>query len=300
MMNSILNINVSCFQNYSKPNNPKTINLLTWLKSTKYSKVVDNIRRETSKRKINYLKSKLPAITPSGIFTQRNNKSIISYSGLICIDIDFKDNSHIYKFNELKNELCKLPEVAYCGISVSGKGYFLLIPLKYPEKHFCHFLMLKQAFESIGITIDNTHDISRLRGYSIDPDAYFNHNAQLFTKVLNKTENLENIKTLNDFNSEINNSNSGIALQLINLIRSKQVDITTTYEAWFQCGCVIANIFGENGRNLFHQISCFYPKYNVVRTDKQYNHCLKSGSNAGIGTLIYWLKNAGVMLKKFN
>ena len=73
--------------------------------------------------------------------------------------------------------------MAYCGLSVSGQGVFLLIPIAYPEQHLSHFLALQQVFQQqLGVVIDsNCKDLCRLRGYSYNEDGYFNHQATPFT-----------------------------------------------------------------------------------------------------------------------
>ena len=181
-MKSPLNISVSCFRNYNSPDDPKDVNLLTWLRSGKYRDQVTAIRSVVEKKERDRLKAALPAITPSGTFNRRSSDAILRHSGLLQFDIDGPDHEHVANFNELKLHIRKLPEIAYCGLSVSGCGYWGLIPIKYPNKHTSHFRALEKAFKRYGITIDaSCKDVSRLRGYSFDPDGYFNHNAQAFT-----------------------------------------------------------------------------------------------------------------------
>lgn len=38
---------------------------------------------------------------------------------------------------------------------------------------------------------------------------------------------------------------------------------------------IIKNLFGENGREMFHQISQFYPAYDFEETDNLFSHCGK-------------------------
>jgi len=183
-MDSILNIEISCFADYDTPANPKKVNLLAWLQSDKYRKEVELIRTTKEKTDRNELKAQLPAITPSGLFTYRAEKNMIKHSGFIQFDIDEKGNEALTNYMELKNHICNIPNVAYCGLSVSGKGFWGLIPIAQPEKHKLHFKALEQAFKKHKITIDpSCKDVSRLRGYSYDPDGYFNHNATLFTSI---------------------------------------------------------------------------------------------------------------------
>lgn len=181
---SILNIEVSCFKSYTDPDNPKLVKLLTWLQSDKYREKVLQIRSTQDKKKRDRLKAMLPAITPSGIFSHRKEEGLIRHSGFICLDIDRNGNEHIGNFAELKTHLSKFRNVAYCGLSVSGTGYFVLIPLAYPERHKEQFAALEQDFARYGILIDPAcKDVTRLRGYSYDEDAFFRQYAIPYSKL---------------------------------------------------------------------------------------------------------------------
>ena len=121
-MKSILDIEISCFANYSIPSDPKTVNLLTWLNSTKHRENVDLIRSLDDKKERDSLKAKLPCITPSGLFTYRNQKNLVKHSGFIQIDIDLAGgNIGISNWHQLKDEISKLPQIAYFGLSASGR-----------------------------------------------------------------------------------------------------------------------------------------------------------------------------------
>jgi hypothetical protein len=186
---SILNVNVSCFQNYWEEKNPKNVNLLTWLSSTKYQEKVELIRAIEDKKELGKIKASLPAITPSGLFKTREskiplNEKLIKHSGLIQIDIDLAGrNKLISNWDDLKIELSKIPNIAYLGKSVSGKGYWGLIPIPPdPEDHKYYFEALKEVFiNTWGIELDDRpKNVASLRGYSFDDQAYFNHHASPF------------------------------------------------------------------------------------------------------------------------
>ena len=285
---SILDINISAFLNY-KATKPKEINLLVWLNSTKHYLEVEKIRNTKDETIKKVLKSKLPAITPSGTFTKRCAKNLIKHSGFIQFDIDYKDNLHIKNYENLKNEIRKIKEVAYCGLSVSGKGYWGLIAISNPKQHKQHFEALYLMFKNLGIIIDKScKDVSRLRGYSFDDDAYFNHSAPKFTQVLKTKTNtritIKNYKT----NNSISVKNS--VEKNLNIIQNNRIDIALSYEDWFSIGCSIANEFGENGRAYFHTLSKMNNKYKDSETEKQYNHCLKNKYGFSIATFFHYCK----------
>ena len=189
-MRSILDIDVSCFKNYNTANNPQNVNLLVWLQSNKYESLQQKIRILETKKERDKEKSKIPAITPSGTFTYRAGKNLIKHSGLIQIDIDLSgDNLKISNYKDLKQHICNIPNIAYFGLSVSGTGYWGLIPISNPEKHKEHFNALFVVFKKFGIELDDKpKNIASLRGYSFDSDAYFNHNAKVFTGLLSDAE----------------------------------------------------------------------------------------------------------------
>lgn len=179
---NILDNPVSIFANYNTPSHPKTVTIRHFLTSTKYRAEVESIRATDDKAERDKLKSTLPAITPSGVFSYRAADALLKHSGLICLDIDYKGNEGVGNFFELKEQLIKIRNVAFCIKSVSGKGYAVGIPIAYPERHGQHFDALKRIFDRLGIKIDKAcRDITRLRGYSYEEDVYLNENAIVFT-----------------------------------------------------------------------------------------------------------------------
>ncbi|MBK8878761.1 MAG: hypothetical protein IPN74_09510 [Haliscomenobacter sp.] len=94
--------------------------------------------------------------------------------------MDAKDNAErLTNYAELKSELAKIEYVAYVGQSVSGTGYWVLIPIKDPTRHKQHFQALEIAFGNAGLIIDAAcSDVTRLRFWSYDPDPYMNHWAK--------------------------------------------------------------------------------------------------------------------------
>lgn len=177
-INSVLNI--TCSKANNKESMPVDCNLLDELKSNQYEQQQQEVRNERDPVKQDLLKMKMPVLLPSGIFKgAKGAKNLVKHSGVIAIDIDFKDNQHITNFKDLKSEISKIPNVAYCGLSVRGKGYFLIIPIAYTDKHTLHFTFIESFFKNKGLVIDQTCiNVNRLRYYSYDPEAYFNHAAK--------------------------------------------------------------------------------------------------------------------------
>ncbi len=163
----------------AKVTDPETVNLLSWLTSDKFLQEQEKVKAATDPDHKRIAKERMPCITPSGVFSQRGKNYLLRHTGLIAIDIDLKDNLHISNYADLKKELCRVLNIAYCGLSVSGTGYWALIPVAYPERHELHFEFIRQYFENKGLKIDKAcKDVARLRFYSYNPDAYFNHAAK--------------------------------------------------------------------------------------------------------------------------
>lgn len=294
--NSVLNITVSAWPSYFDSNNPKEVNLVAWLTSDKYAQRVESIRRAKSKHERDKLKAVLPAITPSGLFTHREESGLIKHSGLIQIDIDFKGNEGIANYLGLKEELAKIRNMAFIGLSVSGKGFWGLVPIQYPEKHLAHFLALQQDLQRFGITIDSApKNVASLRGYSWDSEAYFNPFAEPYTKLLEPKPEPYQAK----YQSQRPGTTESEKVEaIIQQIESGRIDITPGYkEGWFAIGCALANEFGELGRDYFHRVSQYHPEYCIHATDKQFSLCIKGRYRYSIGTFYSIAEQYGIHYK---
>jgi hypothetical protein len=284
----VLNTEVSFYANFSA--NPKNVRLLDFLTSTKYKSEVESIRSTSNKNRVDQLKRRLPAITPSGIFSNKRGADfLLKHSGLICIDIDAKDNAGVTDFNNLKEYIAVLDCVAYCGLSVSGKGFFVIIPIASTKKHKEHFEALKIDFAASGLKIDSAcGDVSRLRFASYDGRPYINQFAKPYGRVI-----CGKPKRRVSLNTEINHR----LIALVEAIEESETDITGGYHTWFELACALAGTYGEAGRELFHRISIFYPGYEVDRTDTEYDKVLKAGYvEVTENTVFHIAKENGVIL----
>lgn len=288
---------VSKFKNY-KDTVPVNISIWEWLHDNTFKETVQKIRTLTDKDKIRELKAQLPCITPSGTFTSRSANNLVNHSGYICIDIDSADNAHITNFEGLRDELRKIKNIAYAALSVSGKGVFCLIPIRHKDKHKEHFEALKIQFSNINIIIDKAcADISRLRGYSYDENAYFNETPIVFNQVLEykpqKNYEIRNIILKKPFDNEKKTHLK--VIKLIEKVKYTGIDITEKYEQWFQIACALANEFGEEGRDMFHAVSANHLKYNDETCDNLFSACLTNSYDYTIGTFFHWTEKYGLL-----
>lgn len=285
-MKSVLDVEVSCFKSYTGKE-PKSVNLLTWLTSDKYAIQIKELRNINDKNRRDKIKAGLPAITVSGVFDPvRKEGNLVKHSKLICIDIDMKGNEEIENFQELKRQLFHIRNVAYAGLSASGNGFFLIMPIANPKRHKQHFKAIQRDLVNFGIMIDSApQNVASLRGYSFDESAFFRHDAIPYRKWAKsaKQNQKSNYKIFTPQKNLIGTRKKVEAV--IARIASGRIDITEEEPNWFRLACSFANEFGESGRKYFHSISQYYPKYDQIEADEKYNHALEGKySSINIGT----------------
>ena len=293
-MESILNVEVSCFKSYAGKE-PKSVNLLTWLTSDKYADQIRELRTITDKSRRDEIKAKLPAITVSGIFDPvRKEENLVQHSGLLCIDIDPKGNEGIENFQELKEQLFHIRNVAFAGLSASGMGFFLIIPIAYPKRHRQHFRAIQDNLATFGIVVDSApQNVASLRGYSFDENALFRHDATPYRKLAKPTQKKR--KTyFRKFTPTNNVIDTRVKVEaVIAQVTRRGIDITQEEPDWFRLACSFANEFGEEGRDYFHAISQHYLGYDAQEADKKFNHALKGRYRSiGIGTFFKLAANS--------
>lgn len=268
-----------------------TYTLREFLSDTGHIQEIEYLRTLQTKEERNAIKRRLPQACVSGIFQPtRKADNLVKHSGLICVDIDRKDNQDIDNWTDLKQELAKLPQVAYISLSVSANGYFLILPLRYPEFHKQQFEQLKRDFSKMGITIDPAcGDVSRLRCLSYDPHPYINPEAVPYEGYYVEPKPFINYQYSGD----------GVldkVAKCCERIEANGIDITGDYQSWFTVGCALASL-GEQGRQFFHACSGQNPKYNRAETDKKFTNLLRTGKRIGIGSFFEICRDYGITFK---
>lgn len=269
----------------------------TFLFCKEYKDDILRLRAVFDKEKRNALKRSLPQATISGVFSPTRAKNNLSqHSGLICVDIDAKDNPDILDWETLKQDLSVLPQIAYCALSVSGKGLFMVIPLRYPEKHLQQFRQLQIDFRKMGIMIDSAcSDITRLRCLSYDEHPIINENATLYEGVYVEKPKHKSFPTCFIYEGE--NTSAEVAV-CCRKIQQCGIDITASYDDWLKVGCALATL-GESGRSLFHICSRQNAKYNAAKTDKMFNDLLRRNyQQVNISTFFWMCKQHGITTKE--
>jgi len=151
---------------------------LNSVKSGKYKSQIERIRTELDKANRDALKKQLPAVTISGIFTERKAELLISHSGFIQIDIDhFSD----------KSALITDPYTYSLFKSASGGGLAIVVKIN-PEKHKESFNWLRNYyFQQFGIVIDSApQNVASLRFVSYDPELITNERSKIARTLIEK------------------------------------------------------------------------------------------------------------------
>lgn len=280
------NYEVSFFDNVSQ-RKPTPMQLDKWLRRTiKPSEKLNKLVVDYRNGKIE--KTKIPCITVSATFNGvRDLNHIDEKNGLLCIDIDRKDNPFA-DFDEVKRYTFGLPWVLYCGYSVSGNGLYIIIVTNKKKPLEKYFSFFKKYFNDKGILIDKScKDYTRLRFFSIDRSAYYNPDAKCF-KIPKKVKVSPAKKS-----TAIRKNDLEKATTIVELSEQHSIDITSDYADWVKIAGALYNSFGEQGRELFHRLSRQYPDYKEKKADKKFNQCMKM-NKVGLGTFFYIAESYGL------
>lgn len=280
---------VSVYKNI-KSTEMSQISLWNWIKNEKYKQKV-LIARTLPKEQKDKIKQQLPCITPSGLFSGKHADTIIRHSGFISFDVDAKDNPGL-DMSEAKIIITQnMPEVFYCGYSFSGAGLWGLIKIANPAKHKEYYSAIVQAVKTFSVQLDaSCSNINRLRVYSYDPEPYINLNAPVWYEYFEPTKPKPLIMKPEPKNKRFDDFSR--IVQCVKKIQALGVDITGTMPTWFAIGCGIASVLNESGRNYFHAISQYYPKYTSKETDEVYSRCIKYGGD--VNRFFYHCKTHGI------
>lgn len=300
----ILETPITVFDSVTSTNG-RVASLAEFLNDASSHQLIQQIRMTEDKAERTRLKSGLPCATISAICPDgRKADDAFEYTGLICIDIDGQDNPGFGSGAELKAEVCKVAEVAYCSLSASGNGCFAIFQLSHPENHLGHFLALQRLFKSrLGIVIDGQcKDVKRLRFASYDSEPYINDNAEPFRIIDVATKQKQNptMATV-AMGQRIWNENPESTIDKVARLTEKVVrrgiDLTDGYSNWIEIGMALANL-GEAGREFFHAVSSVYPGYDRAKADTKFKNLLRTTRKVTIATFFHQCEVHGVTLDR--
>jgi hypothetical protein len=262
-----------------------------FLFSDKYKNEIESLRAMEDAEERKKRKMSLPQATISGIFAPtRKACNLIEHSGLLCVDLDKKDNQEVTWFDSLDKEWHNLPQILYAAHSVGGRGWFAIFRLAHPERHRSQFAALEHDFAREGLTIDRScRDLCRLRVITYDASPYINRKAIPYDKVWTEPEPVHVPYRGCDDTQRVEACCREIA--------SRGIDITAGYDNWFHIGAALASL-GESGRGYFHLCSSQNEGYKAAETDRKFNSLLKDVRRISIGTFFHICSQYGITGKE--
>ena len=301
VVNDPLNVEVSLYKGVSD-NIGTTVNLKDFLFTDQYKDIAEAIRSGSTIEERHEIKNRyrtsLPCATVSGRFTERKRDKVAEYSGLIAIDIDYKDNVEVMP--EVPNILKQMDFVIYAGKSISGDGYFAICRVDDPKRLKEHYLALEKDFKEYGITIDKAcKDTTRLRFASYNEEPYYNPYALTYYKMVGEPKRETRVSTTytpREFSYHTTSTDNAQRVEeQIKYLIDNNLTLPDDYHSWFKIGMSLCSEFGESGRQYFHSISSLSPKYDRYECDNQYDKIVESygsGNDIGLGTLMYMFNEA--------
>jgi len=219
-------------------------------------------------------------ITASGTFKLRKADKLLEHSGLICLDIDSKD-----QITDVDIEQIKRDEYVYAvHRSLSGNGFAVFVKID-GTRHLDAYLGLEHyMMAKYLIVLDKTcKDTSRLRFVSYDPDIYINKKAKTFKNYLKKKDKPKPkppvIKT--DFDEMV--------------AKAGPMNLFDNYEDYIRLAFALTQEFAESGRAYFHDLCSSSPKYLYKQAERDYNVALqRSETGVSIASVYYIFKQAGI------
>ena len=300
----VLDIEIDAYSNITD-NVCKKANLKELLTTDKFKTQIEQLRGLEDEKEQKEFKRTLPNFTLSAVFdTTRNNKNVIKYTNLICVDIDKQDN--LMDMNTIGETLKKIDNIAFFAKSCRGNGYFAIIPITNGERLKNHFRALQEDFKGLGIVLDKScSDVTRVRYVTYDKDYYINPNPVIYTRMITETtsktkDNKTSNKPLRDTKIDVNSNDITISesdlksLQdTVNHCNKYNTNILEDRDNWFKVGTALANIVGEQGRKMFHQLSNKSAKYDKEECDEKYNEMITNRGvyDYSLGTIFHIFNN---------
>ena len=262
---------------------------------------VRNIDRSKDEIAYKKAKEKVLSYTPSclcPIGGSAKAENVEHVNNLIAIDLDAKDNEGV-TLEEMRKRVNSLPFVMYSSLSVGGRGMYALIPILDENKNDFKavFKSLEEDFIKLGLKLDSSCiNVNRERYMSVDDKEYWNDKAEIYTRKINIPTQV-NKQPLQGLKINANKPLTAKDKQKVDLmiedIKENRLQLSKNHKDTLGLANAIANIWGEDGRELIHLIRSQREGYDKYKTDCNYDYVLDNlDDNERYGL--------GFILKKYN
>lgn len=240
---------------------------------------VRSIDRQANESEYRQAKAKVLSFTPSCVCASTTAKEIKQVNPLIAVDLDEKDNKGL-SLEEIRKRVNSLPYVMYSSMSVGGKGMYALISILEENKNDFKgvFNALNEDFIKLGLKLDSSCiNVNRERYMSYDDNEYWNDKAEIYDKKISiPTQVINNpIKRVgNNATKPLTAREYNKVKSMVEDIKANKLQLTKNHTDTLMLANCIANVWGENGRELIHIIRQQRSGYDGYKTDSNYDYVL--------------------------
>jgi len=296
----LLNTKVSILEEHKVQNESDLYNAIITGRTCKQEieavRMIDRSKDEIAYKKA---KEKVLSYTPSCVCAGTTAKEVKEINPLIAVDIDAKDNKGL-SIEDMRTKINSLPYVMYSSISVGGRGMYALIPIAEENKNDFKavFNALNEDFKALGLTLDGSCvNVNRERYMSYDDDEYWNTKCEIYTKKINiPTQAHDTHKRVeSSAKTTLTEKDKQKVDLMIEDIKANKIQLTKNHTDTLGLANAIANVWGEEGRGLFHLIRSQREGYDEYKTDKTFDDMLyNNGDNEryGLGLIFTKYKEA--------
>lgn len=260
---------------------------------------VRRIDRQANESEYRQAKAKVLSYTPSCVCKGETAKEVEHVNPLIAVDIDEKDNKGL-SIEEMRTKINSLPYVMYSSLSVGGRGMYALITISENNKNDFKgvFKALEEDFIKLGLKLDSSCvNVNRERYMSYDDNEYWNKQCEIYTRKINTPTqvNTHPSKVGENAKTTLTEKDKEKVDLMIEDIKANKLQLSKNHTDTLGLGNAIANIWGEEGRELLHIIRSQREGYDEYKTDKTFDDMLynnEDNERYGLGLIFTKYKEA--------
>lgn len=243
------------------------------------------------------LKKTFDNVTPAGVFSERMKDGLIARSGFLVLDSDKVRNPRGLA-KVLRRDSRLGPSIMFQFISPRlGLKTFVAVDLSIPHD-VCYAAVvghIARKYPNLSKVDQSGKDVSRSCLLCHDPEAYLNSDHETPIPFPLEFDDLFDDSPSPFPRAEGPVKGRAPIERWVEAVE-KAGTFPDDYDTWYQTAFAFATL-GEDGRALFHRISCVSPRYNERESEKQFDISLRdSRGEIKLGTFVKFCQNAGIQL----